>query len=298
MGIRLLYYILLKPLSYMPMGVLYVVSNAMYLIMFYIAGYRKKVVFGNLECSFPMKTEAERLTIAKKFYHHLCDLMVESIKMHSMSDKQVRKRMRCVNPGLLEKYRNRTVALIGGHYSNWEWYAAFASLHTPQQAVALYTPVRSKFLDKKLYDVRSRFGLKMRNMKQLASVYRMAQQSPLALIFATDQSPRNPQSAHWMTFLNQKTGVLTGTEHFARRGDYPVIYGELRKNKRGHYEVEYSVLFENSAKTKPGEITEAHTRALENTIIKRPELWLWSHKRWKHSPPEGMDSVTTSNQKK
>jgi KDO2-lipid IV(A) lauroyltransferase len=211
--------------------------------------------------------------------------MVESIKLHSISQKEVEKRMRCVNPEMLEKFAQRSVVLVGGHYSNWEWYAAFANLHTPQQAMALYTPIRDTFMDKKMKSARQRHGIQMKNPRNMASVYRSSLTAPIALIFATDQSPHNAEAAWWTKFLNQDTGVFMGAEHFAAKGNHPVIYGELRKPKRGHYEVEYHLISENPSSEPFGAITEAHTRALEASIHKRPELWLWSHRRWKKQRP-------------
>jgi KDO2-lipid IV(A) lauroyltransferase len=265
---------------------LYLLSDWSFLWLYYIVKYRRHVVAQNLANAFPENSDKERRQIARRFYRHLCDLVVESIKLYAISRRQVQKRMHCVNPQVLNQFGDKTVVLIGGHYSNWEWYAAFAQLHTPQQAVALYTPIRNTFLDRKMKKARQRFGIRMVNARQLASVYRDSLRTPLAVIYATDQNPPNPEAAWWLNFLNQDTGVMMGTEHFAVKGNHPVIYGELRKPRRGHYEVEYRVLCERPADTTFGEITALHTAALEESIRKRPELWLWSHKRWKHKRPE------------
>lgn len=267
------------------MPILYAKSNVWYFLLYRVAGYRKEVVLRNLRNSFPDKDEKELKRIAGLFYRHLCDLIVESIKLFSISEKQLKKRMHCVNPEIFEPYKDRTVVLIGGHYSNWEWYAAFANLHTPQQAVALYTPIHNTFLDNKMKKARERLGIQMKHARTMASVYRDSKRTPLAVIYATDQNPPNRDAAYWMEFLYQDTGVFMGTEHFAVKGNHPVIYGELRKPKRGHYEVEYKVLTDHPSDTTFGEVTRLHTKALEATIQKRPELWLWSHKRWKNKRP-------------
>lgn len=218
MATRIAYYLIIKPLSWMPMWYLYMLSDFMFFWIYYIIGYRKKVVITNLQQSFPEKTESERKQIARKFYQHLCDLIVEGIKLYSISEKTVNKRMRNLNPELLEQFKNQSVVLVGGHYNNWEWYAAFANLHTPQQAMALYTPISNSFLDQKMKIARERHGIFMKNMKQLASVYRESLSHPVALIFAADQSPHHPPTAWWMKFLNQDTGVMMGTEYFAKKG--------------------------------------------------------------------------------
>jgi Kdo2-lipid IVA lauroyltransferase/acyltransferase len=281
----MVYYMVLAPLSWLPMSWLYVLSNVFFFFLYHVFSYRKKVVLTNLRNAFPDYNGTQIQSITRKFYRHLCDVFVESIKLHSISRKEVELRMKCVNPELLQQYADRSVVLVGGHYSNWEWYAVFANLHTPQQAMALYTPIRNEFFNEQMKVARERHGIQMKNARNMASVYRSSLTSPVALIFATDQSPHNAEAAWWTTFLNQDTGVFMGTEHFAAKGNHPVIYGELRKPKRGHYEVEYHLISENPTDEPFGAITEAHTRALEATILKRPELWLWSHRRWKKQRP-------------
>ena len=283
----ILYYLFLKPASLLPMGLLYLWSDACFVVLYYLIGYRKQVVRQNLKNSFPEKTEKELRAIERAFFRHLCDLMVEGIKLFSLRQGEVTKRLMCVNPELLQNIHNqgKSVVLIGGHYSNWEWYAAFANLHVPQETYAIYTPIRNAFLNRKMKQSRERFGLNMVHARQLASVYKKSLKEQVALIFATDQSPHNKHTAHWMTFLSQETGVMLGTEHFAKKGNHPVVYGELRKIRRGYYEVEYKLICDDPAGMEIGTITEAHTRELEATIRKEPAYWLWSHKRWKHKRP-------------
>jgi Kdo2-lipid IVA lauroyltransferase/acyltransferase len=283
----ILYYIFLLPLSYLPFGALYVLSDLVNLILFRIIGYRKKVIYGNIKNSFPNKTDEEINAIAKQFQSHFCDLLVESIKIFSISEKQAFKRLVCTNPELLQGYfkEGKHVVLVGGHYNNWELYAVALKNHLLHETMAIYKPLSNNFFDKKMRSTRSKYGLSLISMKLTKKYFEEATTTPRAIIFASDQSPSNPKKAHWMTFLNQETGVQFGVEKYAKEFNWPVIYGELLKIKRGFYEITYQLICEKPNEMPHGKITELHTQALEKAILKAPQYWLWSHRRWKHKNP-------------
>jgi KDO2-lipid IV(A) lauroyltransferase len=283
----ILYYIFLLPLSYLPFGVLYVLSDVVNFILFRIIGYRKKVIYGNLKNSFPNKSDKEISTIAKQFQSHFCDLLVESIKIFSISKKQAFERLKCTNTELLQHYykQGKHVVLVGGHYNNWELYAVALKDHLPHETMAIYKPLSNTFFDKKMRQTRSKYGLTLISMKLTKKYFEEVTSTPRAIIFASDQSPSNPKKAHWMMFLNQETGVQFGVEKYAKEFNWPVIYGELHKVKRGHYEISYQLICENPSELPHGKITELHTQALEKAILKAPQYWLWSHRRWKHKNP-------------
>ena len=271
----------------MPFNALYAISNGLYFILFRLIGYRKKVVISNLRNSFPAKSEAEIKTVASKFYKHLCDLIVESIKIFTISESEVKKRMVVINPELLDKYynQNKSIIIAGGHYNNWELFAVAIDAPIKHKSVAIYKPLSSKFFDKAMRKTRGKYGLQMISTKAVKDFFEATKELS-ATIFAVDQSPSNPNSAHWMTFLNQPTGVLFGAERYAKKYNQPVLFGHINKLKRGYYVVEFSLLTDNPVATEHGYITEQLMRLIEEDVLKQPEYWLWSHRRWKHKQPE------------
>jgi KDO2-lipid IV(A) lauroyltransferase len=288
MGNRILYYTVILPLSIMPYWYLYGLSNVTFLVIFHLIGYRKKVVYTNLKNSFPNKSKKEIETIARGFYKHLCDLIVESIKHFTVSEKQVRKRMKIVNPEVINKFHDegRSVLLVGGHFNNWEIFALAIDSQIKHETIAIYKTLRNEFWDGKMRGSRERYGLSMISTKKIKAVFDEKVSTLTATIFATDQSPANAKKAYWTTFLNQDTAVLFGTEIYAKRYDSPVLYGHLRKVKRGHFTLEFTVLHDDPANAEEGLITELHTRKLEEVILEDPQYWLWSHKRWKRKRSE------------
>jgi KDO2-lipid IV(A) lauroyltransferase len=280
----LLYYLVIIPVSLLPFRLLYGLSDFLFLLFYYIIGYRKKIVLGNIQRSFPEKSHQEQLEICKKFYRHFCDLILESLKTFTISEKQVLKRVTCKNPEVINKYyeRQQSVIIAGGHYNNWEIFAVAVSALIKHKAIGIYKPLSNIYFDKKMRDTRSKYGLYMISTKVVKQVFEQEANNLTAIIFAIDQSPSNPKSAHWMKFLNQDTAVLFGTEKYAKEYNYPVVYGRINKEKRGHYSFELFDVTDQPATTAHGEITEKITQLLEKDIRNIPQYWLWSHRRWKH----------------
>lgn len=288
MGSKIAYYIFILPISILPYFLLYALSDFVFLIMYYIVGYRKKVVFSNIKNSFPEKTEKEHKAIMRKFYRHLCDLILESLKGFSISEKQVRKRLKVRNPEVVDKYfkQGKDVIFVGGHYNNWEMLALGIGLVSKHIPVGIYKPLKNKFFNQKILDSRQKYGLIMCPMKQTKTYFDKKLDKPKAIIFGADQRPKHAKKAYWMQFLNQDTPVSFGVEKFGKEYNLPIIFGAIYKVKRGHYEFEYDLLVENPADTEYGEISRLHTERLEKDILDAPQYWLWSHKRWKHKRPE------------
>jgi KDO2-lipid IV(A) lauroyltransferase len=290
----LVYYLLVIPVSRLPMPMLYAISNLAFILVFHVVRYRRKVVKGNFARAFPEKSAAERARLERDFYRHFCDLIVESFKGFTISDAEIRERFRVLNPEILAPYfrAGKSVALSGGHYNNWEWLAVALRQQIPHRAVAIYKPLSNRFLERKMQETRGKFGLEMLPMRDVPEFFRRSAEDsrtvPFAMIFGSDQSPGDPQKAHWMTFLNQDTGVVFGTEKYAKEYDLPVFFGLIRKVARGKYTFELSPLTETPRAAKPGEIVGEVTRRLEAEIRNDPRYWLWTHRRWKHRRPEGL----------
>jgi Kdo2-lipid IVA lauroyltransferase/acyltransferase len=277
-------------LSILPFPVLYAFSDFLYFIFYRCLGYRKAVVMTNLRNAFPQKTDKELGIICRAFYHNLCDFMVETFKILTISKKQILRRCK-FDPGslaLFEKYANegKSVMMVMGHLGNWEWAGHPFSLLCRQRLIVLYHPLSNKHFDKLMLGMRSRFGTKMIPMRTAYKEMLAHKNELTCTVFISDQTPL-PENAYWTTFLNQDTPIFKGTEIISKKLNMPIVYGHMKKVKRGYYEMFAETLVENPSATKDGEISELHTKRLEQDIIASPESWLWSHRRWKHKRPIG-----------
>lgn len=291
MGAKILYYLVLIPISRLPYPILYAFSDFICFVLYRVTGYRKKVVLNNLKKSFPEKTEKEIKQIAKRFYSHLCDLIVESIKGFTISEKQLLKRVTYKNNELLQKYfdQGQSIIIIAGHYNNWELVGTNAGAVLSHQAIGIYKPLTNQFFDQKMRISRERFGLIMTPMKETKESMERDYGRPFALIFAADQTPSNVTKCYWTNFLNQETPVFFGPEKLAAEHNVPVIFSTINKKRRGMYEVSHQLITEHPPELPYGEITKKHVELLEKDIQLIPQFWLWSHKRWKKSRPEEVE---------
>ncbi|MCD4681158.1 MAG: lysophospholipid acyltransferase family protein [Bacteroidales bacterium] len=275
---------ILRLLSLLPFWFVYIKSDFLFLIIYYIVGYRKKVVYQNLRNSFPEKSSWEIRQIAKKFYHNLSDVIWEQIKLRGMSNEQSQKRMVFKNTDILDKLNKKNKSVIGliGHTGNWEWVCIFSKMVMPYPTFALYKPLSNKFFNKYLLRVRTKFGLKMIS-SQHAMRHFINNKNELTFTFmAADQTPIESEIQYWTNFLNQNTPVFTGAEKIARSLDLAVVYVDVKRIKRGYFEANIVELCDDAASSKENEITEKYMRLLEKSIIEQPDNWLWSHRRWKH----------------
>jgi KDO2-lipid IV(A) lauroyltransferase len=281
---RFVYYGLLIPLSLLPFWILQRLSDLLYYFIYYLVGYRKKVVYQNLSNSFPERSRKEIRKIAGKFYRHLCDLIVESVKLFSISKEEVIKRCKFVNPELLDSYyeQHKSIIIVAGHYNNWEIFAQCCNLQMKHQAVGIYTPMTNPYFEKIFFVSRGRYKVVLLPKHQVKEYFSNQKDQVMAVVFGTDQSPSSStKRVYWTTFLNQETPVMYGSEKYAMEYNFPVIFARVKKVKRGWYEIRFELLEDNPAASEYGSITEKHTRALEQQILEQPEYWLWTHKRWK-----------------
>ncbi len=276
----------LSIMAALPLSVLYFFSTFLYYILYYIIGYRKNVVYKNLKNSFPEKSDEERKIIAKKFYRYFADLIVEIVKMKTISRQEMSKRVSVINPELVANFLNngQSIMIVTGHYANWEWGIPRYALMTDQPLLAIYKPLSNKEFEKTFNDMRIRFGGKMVVMRDTIRQIFAHKDQVHSTVFLGDQTPTRTGSDYFIDFLNQPTLVFKGIEKIARKTNYPIVYCHIDRIKRGYYQVEFTTLVKNPSETKENEITLIHSLFLENIIKRKPELWLWSHKRWKHKP--------------
>ncbi len=266
----------------LPFRLLYIFSDIMYYFMFY-SGYRKEVVRGNLARCFPDKSKSELDQLVKMSYKNLTDVIVEGFKAFTMTDKQIVARHKVMNPELLDDFlRNgKSVITTPCHYGNWEWGSMSPSLQFKEPVVVFYKPLTNKYVDKFVRKNRSRTGSSLESIYRTARVFKENEGRAVGYVMAADQSPSNAKKSYWINFLGQDTAFLHGPEVHARRSNIPVVYVDIQRVKRGFYELELSVIADDPASMSEGEITAIYARKLEAAILKKPENWLWSHKRWK-----------------
>lgn len=288
----LTYYIVLPfiyLISLLPFPLFYGVCDVMFLLLYYVIGYRKKVVLQNLQNAFPDKSAKEIEQIRRRFYRYFCDLLLETFKTLTISRATAIRRCKLTSEAqaLFDGYaaQNRSIMIVMGHYGNWEWAGNTFSLQGKHHLYVVYHPLSNKYFNGLIYRMRTRFGTGLISMKDTFRDMVAHKNELDATAFIADQTPA-PNSAYWTTFLNQDTPVFLGTEKIARKMNYPVVYVRVQRVKRGYYEISARTLFDHPVSTTDGEITTAHTQALEQDICARPEFWLWSHRRWKHKRPE------------
>jgi KDO2-lipid IV(A) lauroyltransferase len=276
----------LAVLSLLPLPVLYFLANGFYVLLYKIVGYRVKVVRENLKNAFPEKSEAERLKIEVEFYHYFANLIVEIIKMATISKSELKKRFKFKNTHLMEAYfeKGQSVLICSAHYGNWEWGTLAMGLAFSAKNFPIYKPLNNPIFDYWFRKIRSRFGNQMVAMRQTLRALQESKNQPSVFSFGNDQAPAKDESHYWTTFLNQPSSIQLGIEKIAKRTNRPIFYLKLKVLKRGYYEVDCVPLCENPKNTAEFEITEIHTRFLENIIKEEPAYWLWSHRRWKYQP--------------
>ena len=272
-------------LSRLPMRILYMKSDFFYFLIYYVFRYRKQVVLDNLKLAFPEKPEVELLRIRKKFFKHLMDLMVESVKAFSISEKEILKRYTYSNPELVNKYaaEGRSIALMGAHQSNWEWSISLPKVLNIDMYGA-YTKLNNTYYEKVIRDSREKFGVigyktseMVRGMQK-----RFSKKQQGAYILLSDQSPQLHKTYYWREFFNIKVPIHTGAEMLSKRFDLVVINYVTKRVKRGYYTTEFQLITDTPKDFKDYQITDLYTELTEKNILEQPEYYLWSHKRFKH----------------
>jgi Kdo2-lipid IVA lauroyltransferase/acyltransferase len=268
----------------LPFSILYILSFKVYVLLYYIIKYRRKVVYANLTKAFPEKSEKEIEILAKKFYKHLADIFIESIKGFSMSHKEIVRRHRIVNMEILDGHikNGQTVILIGGHYGNWEWGSMSGGLQSPIPLIIFYKPISNKYIDDFMIRSRSRCGTMLSSIAKTYQAFKNQESTPSFFLLIADQSPSRIDRAYWVNFLGIETAFLHGPEQYARKFNYPVFFVDIKRVKRSFYELELVPITEHPEDLPEGEITARAAKLLETRIITAPEFWLWSHRRWKH----------------
>ena len=268
----------------MPFWLLYIFSDILYFFLYKVAKYRVAVVKDNLKKSFPEKTPEELKRIERLAFRNISDITVESLKAFTMSKEQIYKRHNVINESKVKYVYEKAGGIIAlpNHYGNWEW-GAMSCMQMAWPGIAIYKPLSNKYLNDYIQKNRSRLGTELVSIYDTARIFVANKDKKKNYVMASDQSPSNAKKAYWVKFLGRDTAFLHGLEVYSRKYNYPAVFVDIQRVKRGHYELELTVLSDEPQKLKDGELTQIFANKLEEVIRKKPENWLWSHKRWKLS---------------
>lgn len=275
-------------ITLLPLSVLYLFSDFIFVLIYYFPGYRKKVVRANLKNSFPDKSEVEISQTEKSFYRHFSDLFIEILKLRNMSNYIQSKRYTFSNTEIFDKLREEKRDVIGvlGHYNNWEW-PTLLGQNINYLSIIIYKPLQNKYFNSFMNNQRTKDGLKIAPTSMIIRdiINYRKQKINTFSVFIADQTPPPGEMYHWTTFLNQDTAFFTGAGKIASKYDMAVVFMNVQKKKRGYYNMDFELLFDHTAGIEEKAIIEKYVRRLEEQIIEKPDYWLWSHRRWKHKRP-------------
>jgi len=280
-----MYYLLLAilyPLSLLPLRCLYFLSDAIYGVLYYVAGYRKAVVYDNLRLAFPEKSEEEIRHIMKAFYHRFCDQWMETLKLLTIPPEELNQRLTC-NWDVLQQLgaQEKNTYVLLGHNFNWEWANVASQYNTPQQFAGVYQPVANKGFDRMMLRIRARGGGWLISMKAKKGFQRLEGVRYIVGLIA-DQNPSNIRSAVWLPFMHRPAPFFKGPEQLATRAKAAVVFFGIKRVKRGYYQGTLSLLTPDASQLESGTVTKAFVAFMEAQLREQPENWLWSHNRWKH----------------
>lgn len=272
-------------IAMIPFPLLYLLSDFLSFLVFRLFGYRKRVILDNLRNSFPDKSEAEIKKIQRRFHKNFTDVFLEMIKMLSMSGKSILKRAKILNPEVVKKYQNagRSVLFVGGHCANWEWLGMAISYVMEQDTYTVYKPLKNQNFEDLVREMRAKNGNNLVPMKSFLRTILKNKNRGVVNLMLADQTPHVGEIEYFTDFLHQDTPVFLGVEKITKAVKMPLFFTEIRRTKRGHYEIKLVELFNEYDEVNQYEVTKKHIKALEGLIQSAPSDWLWSHRRWKYT---------------
>ncbi|MDO4728007.1 MAG: lysophospholipid acyltransferase family protein [Bacteroidota bacterium] len=278
-------YPLLWTLSVLPFRVLYLISDCCFVLIYYIVGYRRKVVNSNIKMALPHLSDKEVKEVEKKSYRHLCDMFLEMIKTLSISTSEIEKRFVFTNLDIYKKLEqdNKSIVLLCTHYASYEWVISM-NRHVKFKGYAIYKKINNKYFDKLVKKIRQRFDANLIHIHETGKIIKSNEEKNIKGVygFASDQSPQLRKKNHWDSFMGIEVPIYVGVEQLAKHFDMNAVYLNVIKTKRGHYEATFEVLSTNVKELDNYELMRLYLDRVEKQIRQKPEYYLWTHRRWKH----------------
>ncbi len=286
-------------ISKFPFWLFYKVSDLVFLLVYYVVGYRRKTVIQNLQLALPNKSMEEYKAISKKFYSHMCDMFLEMVKSISIPNDELKKRFTFSNIHEIERIRelNKSIILICGHYASYEWVNALQLYGLDYKGYGIYKKVQNPHFDKMAKDIRQRFDGELITSSQATKTIKTNQEKGILGVYAivADQSPKLGRAKYWSKFMGTTVPVFLGSEKLASTLDMAVMYLHVEKKKRGFYEATFVPITDKAGQEPQFKITNKFLSELEKQIEEKPEYYLWTHKRWKHKDaPIPQDAIVFS----
>ncbi|MDK2772829.1 MAG: lysophospholipid acyltransferase family protein [Flavobacterium sp.] len=280
-----LVYALLWLISILPFPIFYFVSDCIFVLIYYIIGYRKKTVRSNIQLTLPHLSKKEQLQVERKFYKYMCDMFMEMIKTLTISESEIKKRFSFTNIDLFHEYenKNKSIILFYAHYASWEW-SVTLGFYTKFKGYGIYKKLRNPYFDKLVRDIRSKFGATLIDTKDTKKSITDNEKNGILGVygFISDQTPTRQKAKYWDTFMGHEVPIHTGGESLARSLDMNVLYMKVSKVKRGYYEATFIPITDNINAEPEFEVSKKFIREVEKQIYEAPEYYFWTHKRWKH----------------
>jgi Kdo2-lipid IVA lauroyltransferase/acyltransferase len=278
---------MIKLLSRLPWAFMYALSAFLYFLAYYVVHHRAHVIREQLEKVFPNESPAQRDAIHKQFLRNFCDVLVELLKSVSMTEADMRRRMRVTNVDLARRYLDagQSVMLMTSHLGNWEWLLHGVTLQLGYPVDAAYKPLHDQWAERLMLELRSRFGARLIPAKELLADFFRRRGIVRAIGMNADQAPVSTDQRYWTHFLGQETAFYIGAEQIARGTRLPILYARVQRVRRSYYEVEFLPLWDGREALEPNQVTERYARACEADVLKRPADWLWSYRRWRLKKP-------------
>lgn len=285
---QFLVYILVYPLlwliSILPFRLFYFFSDFVFFVLFYVVGYRKRVVSENLARAFPGKSKKELKKIKKEFYRHMCDMFLEMVKTLNISKEELKERYKIINIEVLQDIvKDNSVLIVCSHYANWEWNVSINN-YVNAKGYAVYQKIGNSYFDDLIKKIRAKWNTTLITQQEtVKTVYRNVQNGVISAYgMVSDQSPQVKRAQYWSEFMGVKAPIFNGPENMARKLDLAVVFLKVSKVKRGYYQAEFIPITTSGKQTKKHQITDQFLRLTEDQIREKPEYYLWTHKRWKH----------------
>lgn len=280
----------LRGLAHLPFWMLYGIADVIFVLIYYVIRYRRKVAMKHISDSFPAKSDKEHRAICRRFFRNFADYIVETIKLEHISDDEMKRRMTFDGmetvDGLMRE--GKSIAAYFSHSFNWEWAPSITLWSSLRPGIdaefcQVYRPLRNKWFDAYMLKLRSRFHpLSFPKKNTLRELLRLRQEGmPSITGFMSDQKPSHGDPTRVLMFLNHPTAFITGTETLARKLKMAAVYWDMKKVSRGHYHISMRLLTDDASALAPMELTDSYARLLEKSIERDPANWLWTHKRWK-----------------